>query len=80
MFHDFSATGLLTAVRRAFALHRHPADWLAAATFGLQWLLPQAQVHWQRVTQPGLALPFLAAWIATRIPMSIERDKKSPSP
>jgi len=27
-----------------------------------------------------LPLPFLAAWIATRIPMSIERDKKSPSP
>jgi hypothetical protein len=27
-----------------------------------------------------LPLPFLAAWIATRIPMSIERDKKPPSP
>jgi alkylation response protein AidB-like acyl-CoA dehydrogenase len=39
-----------------------PADqWLQAATFGLQWLLPQAQVHWQRATQPGLVLPFLAA-------------------
>jgi uncharacterized membrane protein YraQ (UPF0718 family) len=27
-----------------------------------------------------LPLPFLAAWIATRIPMSIERNKKPPSP
>ncbi len=39
-----------------------PADqWLQSASFGLQWLLPQAQVHWQRATQPGLDLPFLAA-------------------
>ena len=36
-------------------------QWLQSATFGLQWLLPQAQVHWQRATQPALALPFLAA-------------------
>ena len=27
-----------------------------------------------------LPLPFLAAWIATRIPMSIEREKKTPAP
>jgi alkylation response protein AidB-like acyl-CoA dehydrogenase len=40
---------------------RPAAQWLQSATFGLQWLLPQAQVHWQRATQPGLALPFLAA-------------------
>ena len=39
-----------------------PADqWLQSASFGLQWLLPQAKVHWQRATQPGLALPFLVA-------------------
>ena len=37
---------------------RPAAQWLQSATFGLQWLLPQAQVHWQRATQPGLALPF----------------------
>ncbi|GCL63190.1 acyl-CoA dehydrogenase [Pseudaquabacterium pictum] len=40
---------------------RSADQWLQSATFGLQWLLPQAQVHWQRATQPGLALPFLAA-------------------
>jgi alkylation response protein AidB-like acyl-CoA dehydrogenase len=40
---------------------RPAGQWLQSATFGLQWLLPQAQVHWQRATQPGLALPFLAA-------------------
>jgi hypothetical protein len=39
-----------------------PADqWLQSARFGLQWLLPQAQVHWGRVMQPALGLPFLAA-------------------
>ena len=39
-----------------------PADqWLQSARFGLQWLLPQAQVHWGRVMQPTLGLPFLAA-------------------
>ncbi|MDH4393681.1 MAG: acyl-CoA dehydrogenase [Aquabacterium sp.] len=40
---------------------RPAAQWLQSATFGLQWLLPQAQVHWQRATQSGLVLPFLAA-------------------
>ncbi len=39
-----------------------PADqWLQSARFGLQWLLPQAQVHWARALQPALDLPFLAA-------------------
>ena len=38
-----------------------PADqWLQSARFGVQWLLPQAQVHWSRVMQPALDLPFLA--------------------
>jgi alkylation response protein AidB-like acyl-CoA dehydrogenase len=36
-------------------------QWLQSARFGLQWLLPQAQVHWSRVMQPALDLPFLAA-------------------
>ena len=35
--------------------------WLQSARFGVQWLLPQAQVHWARVMQPALDLPFLAA-------------------
>ncbi|OYV01862.1 MAG: hypothetical protein CFE45_02975, partial [Burkholderiales bacterium PBB5] len=39
---------------------RPAADWLASARFGLQWLLPQAQVHWQRVGQRDAALPWLA--------------------
>lgn len=29
VFHEFSAHGLLTALRRAFALHHRPADWQA---------------------------------------------------
>ena len=40
---------------------RPAGQWLQSATFGLQWLLPQAQVHWQRAIQPGLDLPFPAA-------------------
>jgi len=40
---------------------RPPAQWLQSATFGLQWLLPQARVHWERALQPALQLPFLAA-------------------
>ena len=39
---------------------RPAAQWLQSATFGLQWLLPQAQVHWARASQPALGLPFLA--------------------
>ena len=35
VFHDFSAAGLLTAVRRAFALQRRPADWLAVQRTGM---------------------------------------------
>ncbi len=38
---------------------RSAAQWLQAARFGLQWLLPQARVHWQRVGQRDAALPFL---------------------
>ena len=38
---------------------RPAARWLQSARFGLQWLLPQAQVHWQRASQPELDLPFL---------------------
>jgi alkylation response protein AidB-like acyl-CoA dehydrogenase len=37
---------------------RDAAQWLASATFGLQWLLPQARVHWARVMQPRAELPF----------------------
>jgi hypothetical protein len=40
---------------------RPAAQWLQSARFGVQWLLPQAQVHWSRVRQPALDLPFLAA-------------------
>jgi alkylation response protein AidB-like acyl-CoA dehydrogenase len=45
---------------RAPLVGRPAADWLASARFGLQWLLPQAQVHWQRVGQRDAALPWLA--------------------
>ena len=33
-------------------------QWLQSATFGVQWLLPQAQVHWQRAQQHA-SLPFV---------------------
>ncbi len=36
-------------------------DWMDAARFGLDWLLPQAQVHWARVGCRAAALPHLAA-------------------
>ena len=37
---------------------RTAAQWLDSARFGLEWLLPQAQVHWQRARQQGAALPW----------------------
>jgi hypothetical protein len=39
---------------------RGAAQWQAAARHGLQWVLPQAQVHWHRVMHAELELPFLA--------------------
>jgi len=45
---------------RASAAGRPAADWLASARFGLQWLLPQAQVHWERVAAREAVLPWLA--------------------
>jgi alkylation response protein AidB-like acyl-CoA dehydrogenase len=38
---------------------RSAAHWMAAARHGIDWLLPQAQVHWLRAAQQGAALPFL---------------------
>ncbi len=40
---------------------RTAGQWLQAAQFGLDWLLPQAQVHWGRALRADAALPFLAA-------------------
>ena len=40
---------------------RSAEQWTQSATFGLQWLLPQAAVHWARVMQPQAELPFVAA-------------------
>jgi len=37
---------------------RTPSQWLDSARFGLEWLLPQAQVHWQRARQQNAALPW----------------------
>lgn len=37
------------------------AEWLQAAQFGRDWLLPQAQVHWGRGLWADAALPVLAA-------------------
>jgi len=38
---------------------RTAAQWQAAARFGIEWLLPQAQVHWARVAARTAALPFV---------------------
>ena len=38
---------------------RSPAEWLQSATFGIQWLLPQAAVHWRRAQQV-VPLPFVS--------------------
>jgi alkylation response protein AidB-like acyl-CoA dehydrogenase len=38
---------------------RSPSQWQAAARFGLEWLLPQAQVHWARVHARTASLPFV---------------------
>ena len=40
---------------------RHAGQWLQSARFGLDWLLPQAQVHWWRAGQPAAVLPWLPA-------------------
>jgi alkylation response protein AidB-like acyl-CoA dehydrogenase len=40
---------------------RTAAQWTQSASFGLQWLLPQAAVHWARVMQPAATLPFVGA-------------------
>jgi alkylation response protein AidB-like acyl-CoA dehydrogenase len=37
---------------------RPASAWLDAARFGLEWLMPQAQVHWQRAAARHSALPF----------------------
>jgi hypothetical protein len=51
----------LDPARAPAAGGRSAASWLQSATFGLQWLLPQAQVHWRRALQADAALPFLVA-------------------
>ena len=40
---------------------RPAAQWLDAARFGVQWLLPQAAVHWARIAQRDAALPDVAS-------------------
>jgi hypothetical protein len=39
---------------------RSAQAWLDAARYGIDWLLPQAQVHWARVGRRAAALPHLA--------------------
>jgi alkylation response protein AidB-like acyl-CoA dehydrogenase len=47
------------------ALHEPDAAWAQAKTarmrYGVQWLLPVAAAHWQRVCTPALALPAVMA-------------------
>jgi hypothetical protein len=43
-------------------LARSADSWLESARHGIDWLLPQAQVHWQRAQARGAALPFVRAF------------------
>jgi len=38
---------------------RTSTQWLDAARFGAEWLLPQAATHWTRVRRREAALPFV---------------------
>jgi alkylation response protein AidB-like acyl-CoA dehydrogenase len=49
----------LDAAKPVSAGGRSRESWLNSARFGLQWLLPQAQVHWGRVLAENAALPWL---------------------
>jgi hypothetical protein len=49
---------LAEPIPRAAPGVRPAAQWLDSARFGIEWLLPQARVHWQRVMQRDAALPF----------------------
>ena len=40
---------------------RAASDWQMAARHGIDWLLPQAQVHWARAARRDAALPFVTA-------------------
>ncbi|WP_088280600.1 acyl-CoA dehydrogenase family protein [Ideonella sp. A 288] len=42
----------------AVAGGRSPAQWLQSARFGIDWLLPQAQVHWARAARRDAVLPW----------------------
>jgi alkylation response protein AidB-like acyl-CoA dehydrogenase len=53
------ARSALDPVRAPAPGVRPAAQWLDAARFGIEWLLPQAQVHWMRVRQREAALPFV---------------------
>jgi hypothetical protein len=48
------------AVPAVMAGGRGAAQWQQSARFGLDWLLPQAGVHWGRVLQKDAGLPWLA--------------------
>jgi alkylation response protein AidB-like acyl-CoA dehydrogenase len=45
--------------RRPLPGGRTAAQWLDAARFGVEWLLPQAATHWTRVRNSQAALPFI---------------------
>ncbi len=56
-----SARCALDPSRAAAAGGRSAAQWLQSARFGLEWLLPQAQVHWGRALRADAALPWVSA-------------------
>jgi alkylation response protein AidB-like acyl-CoA dehydrogenase len=66
--HALMAWAWARIARRALVADPEPVpgarpgvEWLDSARFGIEWVLPQALAHWQRVQQPDAALPFLSA-------------------
>jgi hypothetical protein len=60
--HAFLAWAFAASARGA---QDHPdAAWAQAKTarmrYGVQWVLPQAQVHWARAADAGLVLPLVS--------------------
>ncbi len=63
--HTLMAWAFAASARAAVQEAQPDPDWARAKTarmrYGVQWVLPQAGVHWQRTMTPGLDLPVATA-------------------
>jgi alkylation response protein AidB-like acyl-CoA dehydrogenase len=63
--HTLMAWAFAASARAAAQEAQTDPDWARAKTarmrYGVQWVLPQAGVHWQRTMTPGLDLPVATA-------------------